>query len=700
MPTFGANVGPHQRTEGARRRSDAFSEPSSRGHTVVVRTALSTLILLASWVKASVASSPGPDPTRLGQLLAAVSNEYVQVVTESNGTFTIGTTGGDPATPADDDKRLMHGYPNEPWSSLTTVRVVTDGSADDFLLKAASPLVAPFVDDGQILTTWLLGDIEVSQTLTPWHNRYTGREDTVRIEYSLTNRDVVSHSVGLRVLLDVLVGENDGAPYLIPGTGNVTFEREYLGSRIPIIWQAFESPTFDPTSLKAMGILQGHGATPPDRCVIANWYYIYYYAPNPWDYAVTTELPVTYDSAVALYWNPMVLDPGSSRTLVTYYGLAGEGGGDAWLTAPIALTCDALSFDAVLRVSNTGASPFVGGEATISLPPGLVLGPGEAETKPLSDILPGNTASTSWRIEADMAATGLLAYSAQIAFTSGSPDLTTEAHVDVPYCPPTPTPTQTPTPTLTPTPTMTPTASPTSTPTATFTPDPAVTPTATFTPSPSATATATPSPVERVYSSSPGDPIRRIGGSRFYGYRTDSASQSPLLHITSPPAPEGWNLPGYSPDNTWQPGVQVWWDVWVLRGPLIPQCAIIGLVNRYDKPEGVDRTTHLYRRVFDLASPQPGMKITRAVLEMWSDNKTAWWWQGELIADDREGHVGEVELLPGLVSPFGGTYTLAVQNSNDRVGVENPQGTAFQLRVTWAYSGEPSNPIALPLVQR
>jgi hypothetical protein len=123
-------------------------------------------------------------------------------------------------------------------------------------------------------------------------------------------------------------------------------------------------------------------------------------------------------------------------------------------------------------------------------------------------------------------------------------------------------------------------------------------------------------------------------------------------------------------------------------------------VNRYDKPEGVDRTTHLYRRVFDLASPQPGMRVTRAVLEMWSDNKTAWWWQGELIADDREGHVGELELFPGRVSSWGGTYTLAVQNSNDRVGVENPQGTAFQLRVTWAYPVQPTNPIALPLVQR
>jgi len=710
MPLLGMTAGRHSAKKGHRRQSGARPQPSDGRYALAVRVILPTLLLLVAWAGTVDAASPNGDaPHDQTQVLPGVSNDYVQVVAGSDGTFVIGTTGGDPTTPADDDKQLMFGYPDVPWSSLTTLRVVTGGSVDDYALSWNPPDEPPAVAGDRITATWLLGGIEVSQTLRPWRNPYTGREDTVRIEYSLVNRDVVSHSVGLRLMLDVQVGGNDGAPYLIPEKGNVTTETEYSGPAVPALWQAFESAVFEPISLKAMGILQGHGATPPDRLVIANWRYIFP-KPNPWEYTVITELEVTYDSATALYWNPVALAPGGSRTVVTYYGLAGEGGGDAWFTAPVALTCDALAFDAVLWVSNTGTSAFRGGQATISLPLGLVLGPSEAKIKPLADVPPGDTASTSWHLQADQTAKGRLAYTAQITRTGGSPALSAEAVIDVPGCLPTGRPTLTPSPIATATTTPTASATPTGTATATITPSPTATatptltptPTATptLTPSPTATATGTPSPVELRYCSSSGDLIRRIDASSFSGYRTESASNSPLIHITCPPAPPGWNLPGYTPDSSWQAGVQVWWDTWSLRGPLIPDCAIVGLAAQDDKPEGGDQTTHLYRRVFTLARPQSGMQIAGAVLEMWSDNKTAWWWEGELIADDREGHVGEIELFPKHISPWGGDYTLAIQNSNDHMHVENPQGTAFQLRVTWVFAGQIENPLALPIIHK
>ena len=112
----------------------------------------------------------------------------------------------------------------------------------------------------------------------------------------------------------------------------------------------------------------------------------------------------------------------------------------------------------------------------------------------------------------------------------------------------------------------------------------------------------------------------------------------------------------------------------------------------------MDGTTHLYRRVFTLSPPEPGMRVTRAFLQMWSDNKTAWWWQGSLIADNREGDVGEADLFPTHIDPLGGTYVLAIQNSNDINRGINPQGTAFRLCVTWAFSGEPGYRVDLPLI--
>ena len=92
------------------------------------------------------------------------------------------------------------------------------------------------------------------------------------------------------------------------------------------------------------------------------------------------------------------------------------------------------------------------------------------------------------------------------------------------------------------------------------------------------------------------------------------------------------------------------------------------------------------------------MVISRALLRMWSDNKTAWWWQGALIAEDREGYVGEMELFPQYMDRNGGTYLLAVQNSNDYVHHENPQGTSYQLHVTWAAPGGPVYYADLPLI--
>ncbi len=105
-------------------------------------------------------------------------------------------------------------------------------------------------------------------------------------------------------------------------------------------------------------------------------------------------------------------------------------------------------------------------------------------------------------------------------------------------------------------------------------------------------------------------------------------------------------------------------------------------------PEGRSGTTYLYRRVFQLTPPGPGMKVSSAPLEMWSDNKTEWWWQGNSVAYDKEIYVGEVALYPAQVSRDGGTYVLAVQNSNGYVYYYNPQGIAYRLRVTRIFSSD------------
>jgi hypothetical protein len=269
---------------------------------------------------------------------------------------------------------------------------------------------------------------------------------------------------------------------------------------------------------------------------------------------------------------------------------------------------------------------------------------------------------------------------------------------------PTDTPTPTPTPTDTPTPTNTPTPTPTPTNTPTFTPTPTNTPTRTPTSTP--TNTPTPTPVVSCYYSSPEDSIYRVDPSDFSGYTTISAADSPLIRVSSPPAPSGWNQPSFVPDSSWQPGAEVWWQLWEDPHwtPLPPDSAPIGLWTDGD-PEGLNGTTYLYRRALTLSPPRSCMQVVGASLEMWSDNKTEWWWQGASVMYNQQGYIGPIELFPAHVGLYGGDYLLAIQNSNDYVCPReddddcNPHGTAWRLCVTWRVAG-PCQPVYLPLVRK
>ena len=235
------------------------------------------------------------------------------------------------------------------------------------------------------------------------------------------------------------------------------------------------------------------------------------------------------------------------------------------------------------------------------------------------------------------------------------------------------------------------------------TPTPTPTPTNTTTPTPTpVTPTPTPASVVECYCCSPGDSIYRIDASSFSGYTTTSADDSPLIHVTSPPAPLGWNQRDYVPDSSWQPGSEVWSHYWAAPNwsPLPGDCRPIGLLDENGKPEAWNGTTHLYRRTFILFPPEPGMQVTQAVLEMWSDNKTEWWWQGASISYNAEGYPGPIDLLPAHIEPHGGTYVLAIQNSNDYVCDPNcnPQGTACRLCITWTSTGAPVYQVYLPII--
>lgn len=259
----------------------------------------------------------------------SISNSYMRAMSANGGNFIIGTTGGDPNTPFDNNRRLLFGYPTDVGSSFSTLRIIDGGNTRDYRLgntdwssNGLSPLAPPTSDGTTVTTVWQQDGIRIEERLSFAHNSDTGRFDTTDIEYLIRNTNGSNRQVGLRIMLDVMIGGNDGAPYFILGTGQVTQQFEYMGVNVPDYWIAYESSTFEPDSLKGRGQLAGDGTTRPDRFVIADWPQAH---DTVWDYSVLPNDAVTNDSAVILYYNPVNLGPNQTKTIHTSYGISKSG---------------------------------------------------------------------------------------------------------------------------------------------------------------------------------------------------------------------------------------------------------------------------------------------------------------------------------------------------------------------------------------
>lgn len=436
--------------------------PSGRGTRLAVAAAA---VALAG----SVAAVPGlartlkPVPHECRPAVAPchrVANAFIRADINPLGAFSLGTTGGDPDTPLDDDKGLLYGFvpggASNTGSSYVTVRIVGPAGTDDFYARSVPDDIVSQVDDGAAVTTvWRRRTpyrVTVTHTLTAVRNPYSGRDDLLDMRWDVRNDDATGFDIGVRSLLDVQIAGNDGAPYFIPGVGTQTLERRFSGDQIPPFWIAFEAKDFDPSRLRGFGLLRGDGVTPPDHLLLANWRRI---QEQPFDYDVDPTRVITGDSAVALLWSPRPVRPGGTLTVNARYGEAANQGGRAFVTAPVQASCGE-TFSAALFVTNFDLAPLAGGVATIALPAGIALAPGETAAPSLGDIPSGETRSVVWRLVVAPGTTGPRRLVATATFAGGQ---RFEAEVNLMVACETP-PTATPTVTPSPTPTARPTATP------------------------------------------------------------------------------------------------------------------------------------------------------------------------------------------------------------------------------------------------
>ncbi|MFH1368763.1 MAG: carboxypeptidase regulatory-like domain-containing protein [Elusimicrobiota bacterium] len=345
-----------------------------------------------------------------------LKNDYITVVVDDTGKFTVGTVEGDPTIDSDNEKDLLYGHPS-PSTSETMILVdsITYTFGED-----GTNTTAPALSGDTLVCAWNVAkNIVVTQTMTIVKSKGTRNDDTIEIKYTLKNNDTAAHKVALRIQLDTLLGENDGAPFRVPNIGEVTKDKEFANSTytvtipdIPQFVHVFDSLS-NPTVF-SMLTFKDIGYRTPDRLILGYWPDSY----NSWDYTVdpnqsfldydgdgeiTGSSPDS-DSSAVIYWgypyNAISLAPGESLDLAFLYGLSNMNyvAGvpfNIGLTSPSEFEASYSGsvfayypqpFTVTAYLLNTLNTSVNNGTITLNLPTEFYLVPGETATKYIEEV--------------------------------------------------------------------------------------------------------------------------------------------------------------------------------------------------------------------------------------------------------------------------------------------------------------------------
>jgi uncharacterized repeat protein (TIGR01451 family) len=268
--------------------------------------------------------------------------------------------------------KLMYGFPDAPWSSYTTVKIdapgttvtIFGGDGGTWITDPADGLDAS--NEPVNTCTWKMSGINITQGFTIVKNPRTGNNpDTVQIKYTVENTNTFTARVGLRVMLDTQLAENDNSPVIASGYGRITQDMTWSGADVPEAWYTLDD-YFNP-SIKAEGDLKLASATAPDIFMIGDWSYMKEDA-NLWTYAPNAQ--DIQDAAVAVFWNAQDYKAGESKSFITYYGLQDASGAELGITKSVDTAAsaygDILSYN--INYSDITTIPLTGLAIWDSLP--------------------------------------------------------------------------------------------------------------------------------------------------------------------------------------------------------------------------------------------------------------------------------------------------------------------------------------------
>lgn len=330
----------------------------------------------------------------------SVQNEFLKLMVNSKaqdtGRFSIETIVGDPQNPRDDNSPLIFGRP-APWTSYTTILIDSlphvFGGVNTKISKRGGqkPIFGDVVGqastpEGLITQTFFPAPkIRVIQRLSFVRNPSTKVQDMAMIHYEVINEDAVPHTIGLRLMMDTKLGQNDAAPFRI-GANAVTSEMMLSGGDLMDYWQTFDS--LSSPNVIAQGVLRQPelGVAAPDRMYLVNWGTLVDY---PWEFTYQEGRSFMRageeenDTSLAMYWDATPLPPGGRRQYKTLYGLGGvtlqPGALSLGLTAPAEVHATSKKEILIMAyVHNSGGFDSQNTVLEFTLPEGFALTQGTA----------------------------------------------------------------------------------------------------------------------------------------------------------------------------------------------------------------------------------------------------------------------------------------------------------------------------------
>ncbi len=215
--------------------------------------------------------------------------------------------------------------------------------------------------------------------------------DTVLIRYEIENKDATPRKVGLRHMLDTMIGNNDGVPFTVPGLkGLVDSMHDFAApDPVPDFAQVLERPDLkNPGLVGFINFKVGGGVEPPTRVSLTRWPG----ASRVWDVPMQ---PMGEDSAVVLYWAEREMKRGEVRKVGFSYGQSAPSSTSGQLGLTVGGN---TKVGGELTVVALVSTPQKDQTLTLKLPPSFKFVEGEKATQPVPEGVANRASPVTWRI--------------------------------------------------------------------------------------------------------------------------------------------------------------------------------------------------------------------------------------------------------------------------------------------------------------